>query len=150
MKKVFGFIVVTLVLMSCGNNANVDLRDSYVGTYNVKSVGTINMMSGTNIAQSVPVSEDTTYTVTKVGTNQLNIGGRTATVDGNKLTFQAQTLTQSSSEYVMTQTMTQTGTLAANIIVINDTFSGTWSMSLMGTTMDGSITGTVTETCTKK
>ena len=152
MKKVFGFIVVALVLMSCNNssNENVDVRDSYVGTYSVKRAGTINMMIGTDIADSQTVASDTTYTVAKVGTNQLSIGGQTATLDGTKLTFQAQSSNVSYSYYVMEQKITQTGTLSAKSIVINDVYSGTWNMSFMGISMDGSVSGTVTETCTKK
>ena len=152
MKKFFGFIVVSLVLMSCdsSSNENVDLRDSYVGTYNVKRAGVVNMMYEADIAESMTVSSDTIYTVTKVGTNQLNIGGRTATVDGTKLTFQPQTTTESYSGYILTQTISQTGTLSENSIVINDNYSGSWSISLMGISMNGLITGTVKEDCTKK
>lgn len=153
MKKVFGFIVVTLVMMSCNSNSsdgNVDVRDSYVGTYSVKKAGVINMMYMTDIADSLKVSSDTTYTVTKVGTNQLNIGGQTATVDGTKLTFQARNTNVSYLYYVMAQKITQTGTLSANSIAIKDVYTGTWNMSFMGISMDGTVTGTVTETCTKK
>jgi len=153
MKKVFGFIVITLVLMSCSSNSsngNVDVRDSYVGTYSVKRTGAINMMYGTDVAQSLTVALDTTYAVTKVGTNQLNIGGQTATVDGTKLTFQSKSSTDMYSGYVMKQTITQTGTLSTNSITIKDVYSGTWSISILGFSMDGSVSGTVNETCTKK
>ena len=88
-----------------------------------------------------------TMSITKSGENDLIIDGVKFTVNGNNLTAPTQSLTDASDgfNYVATIT-TDNGTLAPNVITINNSITGTWNNSDGDT---GNLSGTLTTILTK-
>jgi hypothetical protein len=98
-------------------------------------------------AGDIPLDATGTATITKVGEDQIMIDELTATVDGDKLTFEPETQNETEDGMTMAVTVTRTGTISGKTITINETYTGTWSAAGL---MSGAVSGTAKHVFTKK
>lgn len=146
MKKVFLFLsVILLSLTAC--TSDVDVRDDLVGSWSYVTTGSMSMTMGDVEAGDIPLDATGTATITKVGEDQIMIDELTATVDGDKLTFEPETQNETEDGMTMAVTVTRTGTISGKTITINETYTGTWSAAGL---MSGAVSGTAKHVFTKK
>lgn len=146
MKKVFLFLsVILLSLTAC--TSDVDVRDDLVGSWSYVTTGSMSMTMGGVEAGDIPLDATGTATITKVGEDQIMIDELTATVDGDKLTFEPETQNETEDGMTMAVTVTRTGTISGKTITINETYTGTWSAAGL---MSGAVSGTAKHVFTKK
>ena len=146
MKKVFLFLsVILLSLTAC--TSDVDVRDDLVGSWSYVTTGSMSMTMDGIEAEELPLDATGTATITKVGEDQIMIDELTATVDGDKLTFEPETQNETEDGMTMAVTVTRTGTISGKTITINETYTGTWSAAGL---MSGAVSGTAKHVFTKK
>lgn len=146
MKKFFLFLsVILLSLTAC--TSDVDVRDDLVGSWSYVTTGSMSMTMGDVEAGDIPLDATGTATITKVGEDQIMIDELTATVDGDKLTFEPETQNETEDGMTMAVTVTRTGTISGKTITINETYTGTWSAAGL---MSGAVSGTAKHVFTKK
>ena len=146
MKKFFLFLsVILLSLTAC--TSDVDVRDDLVGSWSYVTTGSMSMTMGGVEAGDIPLDATGTATITKVGEDQIMIDELTATVDGDKLTFEPETQNETEDGMTMAVTVTRTGTISGKTITINETYTGTWSAAGL---MSGAVSGTAKHVFTKK
>lgn len=145
MKKVtYLLFLLPLIFISCSKN-EVDMRDDYVGTWNESSVGSMSLLLNGSIVSTTPLSDSQTgIEITKSGTNQLVIDGLPVTVSGSKLIIESNTQTETQDGITMTVTSKYSGTVSKNVIVVNENYTGSWSMTGMSGTISGSSVYTFT------
>jgi len=145
MKKVtYLLFLLPLIFISCSKN-EVDMRDDYVGTWNESSVGSMSLLLNGSIVSTTPLSDSQTgIEITKSGTNQLVIDGLPVTVSGSKLIIESNTQTETQDGITMTVTSKYSGTVSKNVIVVNENYTGSWSMTDMSGTISGSSVYTFT------
>jgi hypothetical protein len=145
MKKVtYLLFLLLLIFISCSKN-EVDTRDDYVGTWNESSVGSMSLLLNGSIVSTTPLSDSQTgIEITKSGTNQLVIDGLAVTVSGSKLSIKSNTQTETQDGITMTVTSKYSGTVSKNVIVVNENYTGSWSMTGMSGTISGSSVYTFT------
>ena len=145
MKKVtYLLFLLLLIFISCSKN-EVDTRDDYVGTWNESSVGSMSLLLNGSIVSTTPLSDSQTgIEITKSGTNQLVIDGLAVTVSGSKLSIESNTQTETQDGITMTVTSKYNGTVSKNMIVVNENYTGSWSMTGMSGTISGSSVYTFT------
>jgi hypothetical protein len=145
MKKVtYLLFLLPLIFISCSKN-EVDMRDDYVGTWNESSVGSMSLLLNGSIVSTTPLSDSQTgIEITKSGTNQLVIDGLAVTVSGSKLSIESNTQTETQDGITMTVTSKYNGTVSKNMIVVNENYTGSWSMTGMSGTISGSSVYTFT------
>jgi len=145
MKKVtYLLFLLPLIFISCSKN-EVDTRDDYVGTWNESSVGSMSLLLNGSIVSTTPLSDSQTgIEITKSGTNQLVIDGLPVTVSGSKLIIESNTQTETQDGITMTVTSKYSGTVSKNVIVVNENYTGSWSMTDMSGTISGSSVYTFT------
>ncbi|MGI6479648.1 MAG: hypothetical protein ACOX0M_09440 [Salinivirgaceae bacterium] len=154
--KVFRLLLGSLLLLGVATlsgckkekeEVKVDKRDQYVGTWNYTQTGSMTLYHNGEAVYTVPMDGSGTMSITKSGENDLIIDGVKFTVNGNNLTAPTQSLTDASDgfNYVATIT-TDNGTLAPNVITINNSITGTWNNSDGDT---GNLSGTLTTILTK-
>ena len=145
MKKVtYLLFLLLLIFISCSKN-EVDMRDDYVGTWNESSVGSMSLLLNGSIVSTTPLSDSQTgIEITKSGTNQLVIDGLAVTVSGSKLSIKSNTQTETQDGITMTVTSKYNGTVSKNMIVVNENYTGSWSMTGMSGTISGSSVYTFT------
>ena len=145
MKKVtYLLFLLPLIFISCSKN-EVDTRDDYVGTWNESSVGSMSLLLNGSIVSTTPLSDSQTgIEITKSGTNQLVIDGLPVTVSGSKLIIESNTQTETQDGITMTVTSKYSGTASKNVIVVNENYTGSWSMTGMSGTISGSSVYTFT------
>jgi len=121
------------------------MRDDYVGTWNESSVGSMSLLLNGSIVSTTPLSDSQTgIEITKSGTNQLVIDGLPVTVSGSKLIIESNTQTETQDGITMTVTSKYSGTVSKNVIVVNENYTGSWSMTDMSGTISGSSVYTFT------
>ena len=121
------------------------MRDDYVGTWNESSVGSMSLLLNGSIVSTTPLSDSQTgIEITKSGTNQLVIDGLAVTVSGSKLSIESNTQTETQDGITMTVTSKYNGTVSKNMIVVNENYTGSWSMTGMSGTISGSSVYTFT------
>jgi hypothetical protein len=121
------------------------MRDDYVGTWNESSVGSMSLLLNGSIVSTTPLSDSQTgIEITKSGTNQLVIDGLPVTVSGSKLIIESNTQTETQDGITMTVTSKYSGTVSKNVIVVNENYTGSWSMTGMSGTISGSSVYTFT------
>lgn len=149
MRKLFLFIAVaTLGLAtSCSSDDdNTDPRDKYVGTWQSKTLGSLTVYHNGEPTGTIPINETGTTVISKSGENNLNIGGKIYTLNGNSLTSNPENVTITQDGVNMVGTATYSGQGSSEIITINSDYVGTWSHSNGNT---GNFSGTVVMTLTK-
>ena len=149
MKKLFLFIAVaTLGLAtSCSSDDdNTDPRDKYVGTWQSKTLGSLTVYHNGEPTGTIPIDETGTTVISKSGENNLNIGGKIYTLNGNSLTSNPENTTITQDGVNLVGTETYSGQASSEIITINSDYVGTWSHSNGNT---GNFSGTVVMTLTK-
>lgn len=145
MKKLFLLLFLIPTLFSC--EETIDQRDSYVGNWDVEVIGNMNLIQGSDIVYTIPISISSDMDVSKQSNseNELNIGGLICILSGNRLIFDAETETQSENGTTMQVTVNRSGTINSTLMSIKETYSGTWQTS----NQNGIISGSSNYTFTK-
>ena len=149
MKKLLLFIaVVTLGLAtSCSkDDDNIDPRDKYVGTWQSSTIGSLTLYQHGQSIGTVPIDETGTSNISKSGENSLNIGGIIFTVNGNSLTANPESITQTQDGVNIVGTVIYSGQLSPEIITINSDITGSWSNNQGAS---GNLSGTIIILLTK-
>ena len=156
MKKYFliaiiGLLFVGTTMTSCKKEEEepaptVDVRDQYVGTWNYKEIGSITLYQAGSSIGTVPIDESGTADISKSGENGLMIDGKLFFVNGNNLSSDPESITETDNGVVIVGTATYSGKLSSNIITINSSITGTWSNS---NGANGNLSGTSVNTLTK-
>jgi hypothetical protein len=140
-----GLLFVSLAGLSSCKKDNADPRDQYVGTWQNKETGSVTVYyAGESV--TVPIDETGTANISKSGENDLMLDGKLFTLNGNNLTSNPESVTQTANGVNMVGTATYSGQLGSNIITINSSITGTW-LDSNGKT--GNLSGTVVNTLTK-
>ena len=156
MKKYFlmaviGLLFVGTTMTSCKKEEEepaptVDVRDQYVGTWNYKEIGSITLYQAGSSIGTVPIDESGAADISKSGENGLMIDGKLFFVNGNNLSSDPESITETDNGVVIVGTATYSGKLSSNIITINSSITGTWSNS---NGANGNLSGTAVNTLTK-
>lgn|SRR5690606_11904115 len=148
MKKVLLFIAIAIFgLTSCSSDDNnTDPRDKYVGNWESSTTGSLTLYHLGEAVGTVPINETGTTEVSKSGENNLKIGDKIYTLNGNSLTSNPESVTQTQDGVNIVGTAIYSGQVSSEIIIINSDITGTWSNSHGAT---GNFSGTVVTTLTQ-
>ncbi len=148
MKKVFFFVALAgMLFTSC--EKEVDLRDAYVGDWTAEASGAIVMTMDNEPMGESPISMQEQMSVSKVTTSgdELSINGLICKLKGKELIFEDETSTASMNGVDTHITVKRTGSAEKDKIVINETYEGTWTMTML--MMSGTISGSNVITLTR-
>ncbi len=149
--KYFRFLMVGLLfvfltgLTSCKKN-DVDPRDQYVGTWQYKEIGSLTLYYAGESIGTVPIDEKGMSNIIESGESNLIIDSKSFTVNGNKLSSEPESVTETDNGVNIVGTAIYSGQLGESIITINSSITGTWSNSNGAT---GNFSGTSIKTLTK-
>ncbi len=141
-----GLLFINLFSLSSCTKDDVDVRDQYVGDWQYKETGSLTLFYAGQSMGTVPIDETGKSVVSKSGENDLVIDNLVFTVNGDKLSANPESITQTDDGVNMVGTATYSGQLGSNIITINSSITGTWSYSSGQT---GNFSGTVVIILTK-
>lgn len=142
------FIIGIAGITSCkkDNNTTTDIRDQYVGTWQYQQTGNLTFYQNGQSIGTDPVNNNGSCQISESGDNDLIINSETFHVDGDKLTSDPQSITETENGVNIVGTETDEGQLGSNIITINSNITGTWNNT---NGANGNFSGTMTETLTK-
>lgn len=152
MKKALNFIVVLLImsvgLTSCSKDDDAihDNRDQYVGHWDYSQRGSLTLFYAGQSIGTVPIDENGTTNITKTGENGLKIGSKVFYLNGNRLTSDPDSFSETADGFNMVGTAVYSGTVSADIITINMEITGSWSNSQGAS---GNFSGTSVNTLTR-
>lgn len=150
MRKLLLFIAVATLgfATSCSSDDDnsTDPRDKYVGTWQSKNIGSLTIYHNGESIGTVPIDETGTMVISKSGENNLNIEGKIFTLNGNSLTSNPESFSQTQDGANMVGTVIYSGQASSEIITINNDYTGTWSHNSGNT---GNFSGTAVWTLTK-
>lgn len=128
MKKTLLSLIIIVFIASCSKK-EVDVRDQYVGTWKFKTTGAINTYNNGQIAESLPVSDEGTLTISKSGENGLLIDSKEFMLEGDQLTADPEQIEFSTPQqaYIIATAKTTSGSVSANKILHKSSVEGTWS-----------------------
>lgn len=147
--KRLGFLslgFVLLIIISSCKKEDTDVRDQYLGTWQYKQTGSLTLFQNGQSIGTIPIDENGTMDISKSGENDLLIGERIFTLNGNKLTSDPESITKTNNGVNIVGTAVYSGQLGSNIITINSTVTGSWSNSNGAT---GNLSGTEVYTLTR-
>ena len=127
MKKLMYLLLLSVCIFQGCKKDDVDLRDKFVGVWNVNATGSLTYLQGTTVIGTSPQNSTSTEEIKKVGANQLDFGGTTAIYDGTSFIFSPETTTQTANGVTINIKRTLTGTPQGNEIIVKIVYSGTWS-----------------------
>ncbi len=137
---------MTFIACSSDDESNADPRDKYVGTWQSKTLGSLTVYHNGEPTGTIPIDETGTTVISKSGENNLSIGGKIYTLNGNSLTTNPESFTLTQDGVNMVGTEIYSGQASSEIITINSDITGTWSHNNGNT---GNFSGTVVITLTK-
>lgn len=149
MKKLLLFIAVATfgLTTSCSSDDdNTDPRDRYLGTWQAKTTGSLTLYHLGESIGTAPMDGTGTSVISKSGENSLNIDGKIFTLNGNSLTSNPESITQTQDGVNMVGTIVSSGQLSSEIITINSDITGSWSNSYGG---NGNFSGVLVTILTK-
>lgn len=149
MKKLLLFIAVATfgLTTSCSSDDdNTDPRDRYLGTWQAKTTGNLTLYYLGESVGTVPLDDIGTMDVSKSGESNLKIGDKIFTLNGNSLTSNPESITQTQDGVNMVGTIVSSGQLSSEIITINSDITGSWSNSYGG---NGNFSGVLVTILTK-
>lgn len=135
MKKILHFtglaIIMSMTFVACSSDddSNADPRDQYVGTWQASETGNITMYHSGQAIATTPINQTGTMNISKSGENGLNIDGKVFTLNGNSLTANPESISETEDGTNMVGTVIYSGQASSGIITINREYTGTWSHS---------------------
>lgn len=141
------FLTPTLLSCSDDDEINEDIRDQYVGTWNVETTGELTFIFlGENIG-SLPLDNNSTVEITKSGENDLMLGDDKYSVVGTNISSEIISSNLTTNEGLDLFLDTEyNGILGSNRITINGLVTGTWNDS---EGFSGNLSGSATSILTK-
>lgn len=152
MKTKFLFLVALTVVIFTGcknDEPEQDVADKYVGEWNYKENGSIQLLSSGETLTNIPYNYEGKATITKKSNNEISIKTENGTteykIENNNIKADDKTGTENIENFTIATTVKSNGTLSDNIIVINENINGNWTNSGIA----GNITGSGTITLTR-
>jgi len=156
MKKYFLISIIGLLFVgttlttSCKKDEETDSKpaidiNQYVGTWNVKQVGSLTFSQNGSEIGTYPIDTSFTVKIEKSGDKDLKIDNKIYHVDGEKLTADPENITETESGLSIVAVEESSGTLGSNTITIHYKITGSWTSSVA----NGTLLGTTTSTLTK-
>lgn len=135
-------------LSSCTSDDSTtkDPRDQYVGTWSSVSTGSLTLFQNGLSVGTIPLNQNSTVSISKSGNNILLIDGTSYIVNGNNLNSNPTPITQNSNGVNIVASENSYGTLGSNIIILNNSVTGTWNST---NSTSGNLSGTVVTTLTR-
>lgn len=151
MKKLTFFSLIGLLflstIISCSDDdEDIDEREQYVGSWNVNEVGSITLFQNGSSIGTVPIDTTFSISITKSGDNGLNMDGTVYFINGNSLSTDPESITETSDGINIVGTQTSSGTLSTDVITLRNDITGTWSASSGD---NGNLSGSSTATLTR-
>jgi hypothetical protein len=154
MKK--SFLIVIIGMLSLGmsmnsctsdDDANVDARDQYVGTWVKVSTGSINFVEDGSIVLTTAADDSESVNISKSGENDLLIDERIYSVNGFTLTTTPKIISDDGTDPDITSSLilTTTGVLSSDSVTLVNDLTGTWTSN----GRNGTYSGVITETLRK-
>ena len=105
-RKISWMLAMVLVLVACSkeDKEEVDPRDAFVGTYDYKATGNVDIYAGGVKTLSIPLNDNGTFSISKYGDeNKVVIVGYNdsirAVVNGDQLALESDTITYSYGQF---------------------------------------------------
>jgi hypothetical protein len=129
------------------DDANVDARDQYVGTWVKVSTGSINFVEDGSIVLTTAADDSESVNISKSGENDLLIDERIYSVNGFTLTTTPKIISDDGTDPDITSSLilTTTGVLSSDSVTLVNDLTGTWTSN----GRNGTYSGVITETLRK-